>query len=63
MKTLNTNRHNYVHWFKKKKISMQFMKFLDMTLTSASGVRVVTAGEKAGSQFLMEGSSTCNNDL
>lgn len=46
-----------------KKNSMQFMKFLDMTLTSASGVREVTAGEKAGSQFLMEGSSTCNNDL
>jgi len=39
------------------------MKFLDMTLTSASGVRGVTAGEKAGSQFLMEESSTCNNDL
>jgi hypothetical protein len=46
-----------------QKISMQFMKFLYMALISASGVRGVTAGEKAGSQFLMEGSSTCNNNL
>jgi hypothetical protein len=42
---------------------MQFMNFLYMTLTSASGVKGVTAGEKAGSQFLMKGSSTSNNDL
>ena len=42
-----------------KKMSMQFKKFLDMILTSASGERGVTAGETAGSQLLMEGSSTC----
>jgi len=46
-----------------QKISMQFIKFLYMTLTSVSSVRGVNAGEKASSQFLMEGSSTCNNDL